>query len=124
MLLADFDHPVMWLILLLAVFCYYRLLQEILLYRSRSQDTPQQSWGPSLGTLITTLPLLGLLGTISGLLQTFFAMSLGHSIDSSALLTEGISDALLTTQFGLLTAIPGWLLLSLLHYYQRGEDQP
>jgi biopolymer transport protein ExbB len=52
-----------------------------------------------------------LLGTISGLLDTFHAMSLGESLDQASTLSQGIADALWTTQLGLVIAIPGWLLL-------------
>ncbi|MFC3031686.1 MotA/TolQ/ExbB proton channel family protein [Pseudoalteromonas fenneropenaei] len=61
--------------------------------------------------LTACLPLLGLLGTIIGLLQSFSAMSLGLGADSQSL-TSGIADALYTTELGLLLAIPGWLLSS------------
>lgn len=58
--------------------------------------------------LSSLAPLLGLLGTVEGMISTFTALSVQGNADSSAL-TEGISKALVTTQGGLLVAIPGLL---------------
>ena len=55
--------------------------------------------------------LLGLLGTISGLLDTFHAMSQGAALDQESALSQGIADALWTTQLGLVIAIPAWLMI-------------
>lgn len=61
------------------------------------------------GILVNALPLLGLLGTISGLQFSFTSM-MAFGVDSQAV-SGGIADALLTTQLGLVLAIPGWLAL-------------
>jgi biopolymer transport protein ExbB len=50
-------------------------------------------------------PLLGLLGTVTGMMKTFGAIKLYGSANP-ALMAEGISQALLTTQAGLLVAFP------------------
>ena len=57
-------------------------------------------------TLVQAAPLLGLLGTVIGMIETFgvFALDLGSSPDMMA---KGISKALLTTQIGLVVALPG-----------------
>jgi len=59
-----------------------------------------------LGALTAAAPLVGLLGTVVGMMATFEGVSEQGSgaIDSVA---GGISTALLTTQFGLVVAIPG-----------------
>ncbi len=64
-----------------------------------------------LSVLVTIAPLMGLLGTVIGMLGTFKAMSIatGQTID---LVAEGISVALITTQTGLMVAIPGYLCIS------------
>lgn len=102
-------NPVIWCILLLALAVYFMLARAILL--TGQAHGPARSYPRDLlATLVAALPLLGLLGTITGLLSTFAALSDG-AMDPSTLLSSGIADALLTTQLGLITAIPGWLLL-------------
>ncbi|WDE97212.1 MotA/TolQ/ExbB proton channel family protein [Lentisphaera profundi] len=54
--------------------------------------------------LVKSAPLLGLLGTVAGMIQTFAALSQSGDI---TLVSQGISKALLTTQLGLLIALPG-----------------
>jgi biopolymer transport protein ExbB len=59
---------------------------------------------------IAAAPLLGLLGTITGMIQTFSALSTGMGEDASTLVASGISKALLTTNAGLVVAIPAIFL--------------
>lgn len=72
-----------------------------------------------LGVLVSTAPLMGLLGTVNGMFLTFKGLSVqaGRSIDFVA---KGISEALITTQTGLLIAIPAYALLFLI-YRKRNE---
>jgi biopolymer transport protein ExbB len=58
-------------------------------------------------------PLLGLLGTVMGMLGTFQGL-LGTGLDRSEDMAAGISQALITTQYGLLVAIPGMMLSALI----------
>jgi biopolymer transport protein ExbB len=60
---------------------------------------------PVLATMVTVAPLLGLLGTISGLIKIFNVIS-GGRIGDSAALSGGIAEALITTFTGLCIAIP------------------
>ncbi len=53
-------------------------------------------------------PLLGLLGTVTGMIRTFQQISL-HGTGDPRLLAGGISEALVTTEAGLLVAIPAML---------------
>lgn len=59
-----------------------------------------------LAALTGVAPLLGLLGTVNGMIHTFDAVALigGNTGEQVA---EGISRALITTQFGLVVALPG-----------------
>ncbi|HLU50263.1 MAG TPA: MotA/TolQ/ExbB proton channel family protein, partial [Planctomycetota bacterium] len=57
------------------------------------------------GTLAGALPLLGLLGTVLGMLQTFTALSESQAVRAESV-AKGVSQALITTQAGLLAAIP------------------
>lgn len=60
---------------------------------------------PVLATMITVAPLLGLLGTISGLIKVFNVMA-GGPISEATVLSQGIAEALITTFAGLCIAIP------------------
>ena len=72
-----------------------------------------------LNILVTVSPLMGLLGTVIGMLSTFKALASGSgkTID---LVAEGISEALITTQTGLIIAIPGYLLVA---HIQKKRNQ-
>ncbi|UCD83752.1 MAG: MotA/TolQ/ExbB proton channel family protein [Deltaproteobacteria bacterium] len=59
-----------------------------------------------IGILAAVTPLLGLLGTVSGMVTTFRAINLYGTGDPEAL-AGGISEALITTQYGLIIGIPG-----------------
>ena len=63
-------------------------------------------------------PLLGLVGTVSGMINAFDAITVWGS-GNPRLLSAGISEALLTTQAGLLVAIPG---LFLGHFLKRRAE--
>ncbi len=56
--------------------------------------------------LAAAAPLLGLLGTVSGMIKTFDVISYFGTGNAKAL-AGGISEALISTQFGLIVAIPG-----------------
>jgi biopolymer transport protein ExbB len=58
-------------------------------------------------------PLLGLLGTVCGMISTFEVISVFGTGEAKSL-AGGISEALITTQTGLLVAVPGLVLGSLL----------
>jgi biopolymer transport protein ExbB len=58
-----------------------------------------------LGMLAAISPLLGLLGTVSGMIAMFQVLS-AHGTGNPKLLSGGISEALITTQLGLLVAVP------------------
>lgn len=59
-----------------------------------------------LAALTAVAPLLGLLGTVAGMIGTFDAVALVGG-DTGARVAAGISQALITTQFGLVVAVPG-----------------
>jgi biopolymer transport protein ExbB/TolQ len=66
---------------------------------------------PNLANVAT---LLGLLGTIIGLIQAFTAVSLADPSQKAALLAKGISVAMNTTAFGLIVAVPLVMIYSFL----------
>ncbi len=59
----------------------------------------------TLGTIASISPLLGLLGTVIGMIQVFAAI-VGHGVGDPTILAGGISQALITTAAGLSVAIP------------------
>ncbi|MGH8398583.1 MAG: MotA/TolQ/ExbB proton channel family protein [Gammaproteobacteria bacterium] len=70
----------------------------------------------SLGTIATISPLLGLLGTVLGIMRVFAAISTA-GLGNPTALAGGISEALITTVAGLVVAIPAYIL----HRYLRGK---
>jgi len=59
-------------------------------------------------TCVSIAPLLGLLGTVTGMLATFAALATGSGGDKTmGMVASGISEALITTETGLLVALPG-----------------
>jgi biopolymer transport protein ExbB len=61
-----------------------------------------------LDTIVTAAPLLGLLGTIFGIMETFNALAAGGVSDSAAV-SRGIGTALVATAIGIATALLGLL---------------
>lgn len=57
----------------------------------------------------TVCPLLGLLGTVTGMIQAFNAIATSQAMGRPELLAGGISEALLTTAAGLTVAIPAMI---------------
>jgi biopolymer transport protein ExbB len=130
--------PVMAAILLLSVFLYsgcFRLLLTIArsrrgLRRLRLSGLPplaeirgaqRQATEAfrrdrlKLGSMISAAPLLGLLGTITGMVVTFESISQRSAEKSMEGLARGISEVLLATESGLIVAIPGLLAVHLAH---------
>ncbi len=69
-----------------------------------------------LDTIVTAAPLLGLLGTILGIMQTFNSLSQGGISDPGAV-SRGIGAALLATALGIATALCGLVAHNMLHRY-------
>ncbi|MBN1904049.1 MAG: MotA/TolQ/ExbB proton channel family protein [Deltaproteobacteria bacterium] len=65
--------------------------------------------------LAATAPMMGLLGTVTGMVSTFDVIALFGTGNARAL-SGGISEALITTQSGLLAGIPGLFMSRLLKY--------
>ena len=68
-----------------------------------------------LGTLSAIAPLLGLLGTVLGIIESFLVIDIGASGNASMMM-PGISKALITTAVGMLIAIPAMIAY---RYFQR-----
>lgn len=68
-----------------------------------------------LGTLSAVAPLLGLLGTVLGIIESFLSMDLGSG-SNPTMMIPGLSKALITTAAGMVVAIPA---LFAFRYFQR-----
>jgi len=69
---------------------------------------------PYLSLIANVATLLGLLGTISGLIKSFGAVALADPAQRQAILAAGISEAMNATAFGLVTAISTMVIHSVL----------
>ena len=78
-----------------------------------------QRFLPFLAICAASAPLLGLLGTVTGIIDTFKMITVFGSGDVKSL-SGGISEALITTKFGLIVAIPSLLLHAFLSRKSRG----
>ncbi|HIZ05737.1 MAG TPA: MotA/TolQ/ExbB proton channel family protein [Candidatus Phocaeicola gallistercoris] len=74
---------------------------------------------PIIATITTLGTLMGLLGTVIGMIRSFAALSAGGGTDSIAL-SQGISEALINTAFGILT---GALAVISYNYYTNKIDK-
>ena len=70
----------------------------------------------TLGTIASISPLLGLLGTVIGMIKVFTVITV-QGVGDPSVLSEGISEALLTTAAGLSVAIPSLMF----HRYFQGR---
>ena len=86
-------------------------LEEIAIYFDELNQTEIAPFDRDLKvmhTCVNVAPLLGLLGTVTGMLATFAALATGSGGDKTmGMVANGISEALITTETGLLIALPG-----------------
>jgi biopolymer transport protein ExbB len=85
-------------------------LQEAVL----KEVPPLERFLSTLGMLAAIAPLLGLLGTVTGMIDTFHVITL-YGTGDARLMSGGISEALVTTMLGLSVAIPLLLAQTLLN---------
>ena len=69
-------------------------------------------------TIVSIAPLLGLLGTVAGMIETFDSLQSMELFSQSGGIAGGISQALVTTQYGLAVAIPGLIINGILNRRQ------
>lgn len=94
------------------------ILDETVLTLSRSLD----DYLAAIGVLAAVAPLLGLLGTVTGMLATFNVLAVFGTGNAKAM-AGGISEALITTQTGLLVALPGLYMQGFLRRRARTLQQ-
>ena len=87
-------------------------LRQLLEDQSRQEGAALERFLPILRTIATVAPLLGLLGTVTGMIKVFQTLSV-VGVSQAQDLSGGISEALLTTAAGLTVAIPTIILFHL-----------
>ncbi len=85
-------------------------LMEEFLFETLLTVKPKLERGSTyIGLAASVAPLLGLLGTVTGMIETFKLLTLFGTGDAKSL-SSGISEALITTEYGLIVAIPACIL--------------
>ena len=70
-------------------------------------------------TIVVLAPLIGLLGTVVGMIETFDALQNNVMFSQGDSISGGISKALFTTELGLIVAVPGLIIGRSLDKQQR-----
>ena len=89
------------------------LVEEVMFEKSLDAKLRLQSFLPFIAVAAAAAPLMGLLGTVTGIINTFKMITIFGTGDAKTL-SGGISEALITTKFGLVVAIPSLLAHALL----------
>ncbi len=95
------------------------LLEEILFEKILEAQPRLERFLPFIAVTAAASPLLGLLGTVTGMITTFSQIRISGNSDINSL-ASGISEALVTTKFGLIAAIPALVLHALLSRRVQG----
>mgnify|MGYP001581152468 CR=1 FL=1 len=98
------------------------VVEEVLYEQLIGVQNKLQSWLPFIAITAATAPLLGLLGTVSGMIRTFNVITISGTGDAKPL-AGGISEALVTTLFGLIVAIPALIIHAMLSRRCQGIYQ-
>jgi biopolymer transport protein ExbB len=94
-------------------------IKEAILDAGRQEIPKLERYLGILGTIASISPLLGLLGTVTGMIKVFRAISI-YGVGSGASLSMGIAEALITTVIGLSIAIPSLFMYN--YFTERAEQ--
>ena len=94
-------------------------VKEAIADAGRQEVANLEKYLPVLGTIAGIAPLIGLLGTVTGMIKVFRVISV-QGMGQAATLAGGISEALITTATGLMIAIP---TLVAYNYYARKAEK-
>ncbi len=81
------------------------VMKEVIEENGRQVVSELERYLNTLGTIASITPLLGLLGTVIGMIKVFSAIT-AHGVGDPTILAGGISEALITTAAGISVAIP------------------
>jgi biopolymer transport protein ExbB/TolQ len=136
--LVDRGGPVMYFIIGLSLLLYTQCVKLLIsVYRAQRSVAGGEALGPEqvarlevrqkeladefrnrrllIASMIAAAPLLGLLGTVSGMAHTFEGLSSQSGQRSMGALARGISEVLVATESGLSVAIPALILVYVAH---------
>jgi len=111
--------PVMWPILVLSVLGLAILIWKAIQFRQGVKD------GKGLvvvSTIITAEPMLGILGTVTGIIKTFSSLHGENGVLNPMAATSGIGEALITTAAGLVASLVLLLPYNILDSQVEGSD--
>lgn len=97
-----------------------RILEDALLEKLGLIQPRLERMLPFLALVAAAAPMMGLLGTVLGIMKTFAMMSAGGAGDSKSF-SAGISEALITTAMGLIVAIPVIIIHGMLKSLAKGK---
>ncbi len=86
------------------------IIKEAITEQGRQEASLMEKYLTALGTISGVSPLLGLLGTVTGMIKTFNVLAISKKLGDPSMLSSGISEALITTAAGLIVAIPSFVL--------------
>ncbi|WP_017444898.1 MotA/TolQ/ExbB proton channel family protein [Gayadomonas joobiniege] len=92
--------------------------EDHLFIQLQKDKTHLEKWLNVIAVTAAVAPLLGLLGTVSGMIETFKMMTAFGSSDPEVI-SGGIAKALITTELGLVVAIPALILNAVLSRWAR-----
>jgi biopolymer transport protein ExbB len=95
------------------------LVEEVMYERMLEVQPRLERLLPFIAVTAATAPLMGLLGTVTGMINTFKLITIFGTGDAKQL-SSGISEALVTTEFGLIVAIPALIMHALLNRRAQG----
>ncbi len=98
------------------------VVEEVVYEHLIGVQSKLQKWLPFIAVTAATAPLLGLLGTVSGMIRMFNVITVTGTGDVKPM-AGGISEALVTTLFGLVVAIPALVLHTMLSRKSNGVVQ-
>lgn len=98
------------------------VVEEVIYEQLIGVQDKLQRWLPFIAVTAATAPLLGLLGTVSGMIRMFNVITVTGTGDVKPM-AGGISEALVTTLFGLVVAIPALILHTMLSRRSNGVVQ-
>ena len=130
----------MYFLYILSIFCTAIILKKIWQFKNLSKDKllerisnsnngelesntiirELEGWLPALGVSSRIAPLIGLLGTVVGMINTFKTIELKGGSVNILFLSRGIWQALLTTAGGLIIAI---IAVIFYHFFLRKIDE-